>query len=112
MRLGLRIDLTLGRFLTVSHELYRWSALSCLITRDRVDAAQSQHFLVSSRESPFPDRVWEREGKQGSEISKKVPVRTMTNGHVNCNSARSYCPTMVAPRKLSTSLIGLAIASV
>ena len=34
--------------------------------------------------------------------SKKMPVRLATNGHLNCKSASSYWPTMVAPRKLST----------
>jgi len=38
-----------------------------------------------------------RKGKK-----QKMTVLLATNGHLNYKSAKSYCPTMVAPRKLST----------
>ena len=38
-----------------------------------------------------------RKGKR-----QKVPVRLATNGHLNCKTANSYWPTIVALRKLST----------
>jgi hypothetical protein len=38
-----------------------------------------------------------RKGKK-----QKMPVRLATNGHLNCKTASSYGPTMVAPRKVST----------
>src|SRR6476660_8919447 len=41
--------------------------------------------------------VWKQEGEK-----QKMPVRLATNGHLNCKTAGSYWPTMVAPRKLST----------
>ena len=46
--------------------------------------------------------VWEREEKPEFEAKQKMPAHLATNGHLICKSASSYCPTMVALRKLST----------